>query len=94
MTDREYEQAKEILRRLAASGRLVDPDRHASAVFVSFGAEWFRREFADSFRLRELGRFDKFHDAELSLIAKHQTLIVVEIEDRVRVPGKFVVSID
>ncbi|MBR1240306.1 hypothetical protein JQ620_09230 [Bradyrhizobium sp. AUGA SZCCT0274] len=49
MTDREYEQAKEILRRLAGSGRLVDPDRHASAIFVSFGAEWFRRESISTF---------------------------------------------
>jgi hypothetical protein len=49
MADGEYEQAKTILRRLAGSGRLADPDRHASAIFVSFGAEWFRRESASTF---------------------------------------------
>ncbi|MCK1472841.1 STY4851/ECs_5259 family protein [Bradyrhizobium sp. CW10] len=49
MADAEYEQAKTILRRLARSGRFADPDRHASAIFVSFGAEWFRRESASTF---------------------------------------------
>ncbi|WP_316205346.1 STY4851/ECs_5259 family protein [Bradyrhizobium sp. SZCCHNS3004] len=49
MADSEYEQAKRILRRLAGSGRLADPDRHSGAIFVSFGAEWFRRESVSTF---------------------------------------------
>ncbi|MGJ4896686.1 MULTISPECIES: STY4851/ECs_5259 family protein [unclassified Bradyrhizobium] len=49
MTDGEYEDAKGILRQLAATGRLANPDRHSGAMFVSFGAEWFRRESNSTF---------------------------------------------
>jgi hypothetical protein len=49
MTDVEYEDAKGILRQLAATGRLANPDRHSGAMFVSFGAEWFRRESNSTF---------------------------------------------
>jgi hypothetical protein len=49
MTDGEYEQAKSILRRLAGSGRLVNADSRAGALFVAYCAEWFRRESASTF---------------------------------------------
>jgi hypothetical protein len=49
MRDREYEQAKSILRSLSGSGRLSNPDRHAGALFASFCAEWFRRESTSTF---------------------------------------------
>lgn len=49
MADSEYEQAKQILRRLAASGRLVEQDIRAGALFVAYCAEWFRRESASTF---------------------------------------------
>jgi hypothetical protein len=49
MMDGEYDQAKTILRRLAGSGRLANPDRRAGAIFVSFCAEWFRRESTSTF---------------------------------------------
>jgi len=49
MVDSEYDQAKTILRRLAGSGRLANPDRRAGAIFVSFCAEWFRRESTSTF---------------------------------------------
>jgi hypothetical protein len=48
MADSEYEQAKEILRRLGAS-RLVAPDEGAGALFVAYCAEWFRRESTSTF---------------------------------------------
>jgi len=48
MADSEYEQAKEILRRLGAS-RLVAPDERAGALFVAYCAEWFRRESTSTF---------------------------------------------
>lgn len=49
MNDAEYADAKSILRSLAGSGRLTNPDRHAGALFVSFCAEWFRRESDSTF---------------------------------------------
>lgn len=49
MTDREYERAKTILRHLASSRRLVDPDDRAGALFVAYCAEWFRRESDSTF---------------------------------------------
>jgi hypothetical protein len=49
MSDPEYEKAKTILRHLAGSHRLAEPDLHAGAIFVAFGAEWFRRESASTF---------------------------------------------
>ncbi len=49
MEDGEYDQAKEMLRRLAGAGRLVEPDSRASALFVAYCAEWFRRESASTF---------------------------------------------
>jgi hypothetical protein len=48
MADSEYEQAKEILRRLGAS-RLFAPDKRAGALFVAYCAEWFRRESTSTF---------------------------------------------
>jgi hypothetical protein len=47
--DDEYERAKKLLRKLAYSGRLENPDRHAGALFVAFCAEWFRRESTSTF---------------------------------------------
>jgi hypothetical protein len=49
MADGEYEQAKNILRRLADAGRLIDPDRRAGALFVAYCADWFRRESISTF---------------------------------------------
>lgn len=49
MSDGEYDQAKTILRGLARSGRLANPDQRAGALFVSFCAEWFRRESTSTF---------------------------------------------
>jgi hypothetical protein len=49
MADREYEQAKLVLRQLSRSGRLASPDCHAGALFVAFCAEWFRRESTSTF---------------------------------------------
>jgi len=49
MEDGEYEQAKKMLRRLAAAGRLLKPDSCAGALFIAYCAEWFRRESASTF---------------------------------------------
>lgn len=49
MADSEYEQAKEILRCLAGTGRLAEPDKSAGALFVAYCAEWFRRESSSTF---------------------------------------------
>jgi hypothetical protein len=49
MADSEYGQAKVVLRHLAHSGRLANPDRPAGALFVAFCAEWFRRESTSTF---------------------------------------------
>jgi hypothetical protein len=49
MADTEYKQAKLVLRQLARSGRLANPDRLAGALFVAFCAEWFRRESTSTF---------------------------------------------
>lgn len=49
MADSEYEQAKSILRRVAGSGRLVNADSRAGALFVAYCAEWFRRESTSTF---------------------------------------------
>lgn len=49
MADSEYEQAKKILRRLAGTNRLVEPDKRAGALFLAYCAEWFRRESTSTF---------------------------------------------
>ncbi|WP_287313581.1 STY4851/ECs_5259 family protein [Mesorhizobium sp.] len=49
MTDSEYEQARKLLRHLASSGRLAEPDVRAGALFVAYCAEWFRRESISTF---------------------------------------------
>lgn len=49
MADSEYEQAKRILRHLASTGRLLEPDSRSGALFVAYCAEWFRRESASTF---------------------------------------------
>lgn len=43
MTDGEFESGQGLLGRLHAAGRLENPDGEAGALFVAFGAEWFRR---------------------------------------------------
>jgi hypothetical protein len=49
MADSEYEQAKTILRCLADARRLLEPDKRAGALFVTYCAEWFRRESTSTF---------------------------------------------
>lgn len=49
MADSEYERAKTILRHLASSGGLGNPDTRAGALFVAYCAEWFRRESGSTF---------------------------------------------
>ena len=49
MTDDEYAQAKEVLRRLAESGRLIQPNQRAAALFVAYCADWYRRESTTTF---------------------------------------------
>ncbi|MES0179678.1 STY4851/ECs_5259 family protein [Mesorhizobium sp. M0025] len=49
MADSEFDQAKEILRYLAAQGRLTVPDDRSGALFVAFCSEWFRRESDSTF---------------------------------------------
>ena len=49
MADSEYERAKTILRDLASSGGLGNPDTRAGALFVAYCAEWFRRESGSTF---------------------------------------------
>lgn len=49
MTDTEYDGVTRALEALAATGRLVQPDSHAGAVFVAYCAEWFRRESNSTF---------------------------------------------
>src|SRR5207253_1531125 len=51
-----------------------------------------RRKFANAFRLCEPRSRNEFHHAKLSLIAKYQTSIVVEIEDRVGVLRQFLLG--
>ena len=49
MADGEYENAKIILRRLTAAGRLIKPNINIGALFVAYCAEWFRRESTSTF---------------------------------------------
>lgn len=50
ITDSEYENAAQILRQLARSGRLARPDERAARLFVVFCAEWFRRKAISTWR--------------------------------------------
>ena len=49
MADAEFDEAKGVLKVLARTGRLDDPDARAGALFVAFCAEWFRRESRSTF---------------------------------------------
>ncbi|MFD2649262.1 STY4851/ECs_5259 family protein [Devosia albogilva] len=43
LTDAEFDRVTMLLRELCRGGRLHDPDLRSSALFVLYGAEWFRR---------------------------------------------------
>jgi len=51
LTDLEFDKAGKLLRELHLKGRLENPDLHAGALFVIFGAEWFRRKADNTFRV-------------------------------------------
>lgn len=43
LADAEFDKVTMLLRLLCRAGRLHDPDPRSSALFVLYGAEWFRR---------------------------------------------------
>ena len=49
MNDEEYEMAKKILQLPSTLERLIQPGRHSGALFVTYCAEWFRRESPSTF---------------------------------------------
>jgi hypothetical protein len=51
LTDLEFDNAGELLRDLHRQGRLERPDPQSGALFVIFGAEWFRRKADNTFHV-------------------------------------------
>jgi hypothetical protein len=51
MTDAEFDSTGPLLRDLHRRGRLAHADREAGALFVVFGAEWFRRKAESTFHV-------------------------------------------
>jgi len=51
LTDLEFDKSGTLLRELHHKGRLEKPDLRAGALFVIFGAEWFRRKADNAFHV-------------------------------------------